>query len=588
MADERKYKGALRLDWINKDLSLYYEIDEKEGKGVRPVWVPRNDIRIAEPRILKFQKDYGDVTSDNMLIKGDNLLVLRSLVEMFKGRPNKERAKCVYVDPPYKSGNAFKYYDDNLKHSEWLTLMRDRLSVLRKLMRKDGVIFVQVDVEEVAYLRVLMDEIFGRNNFLSQIAYERSGVSGIGQGGSFLVNTHEYILAYATDKTTFVSGNLKNSIPLTKEVMKRYSYIFIDPGKRKLVDEFVAPATKESVKIYEHSGEVIETISLRDFEKRKTEILKNYTKNFLKIFRTTSVQEENSFQTEILSRCKPGLYSADYKVARGKREGENITAYYLNQGVFVWLSDSAELRDGSIVKTNKFSDFWTHSDIPKADLANEGGVEFRRSKKPENLISRIINISTKAEDLVLDSFAGSGTTGAVAHKMNRRWIMVEFGRHADELIIPRLKRVIAGKDQSGISKEVAWNGGGGFKYYQLGESVICEQDMNWKLKAEEMAEAVFLHFQYRPIEADWLKKENMFLGKHQAARYHYALSFASREVKTLTEDLYEKIIACLEKEKFKHLTIFTNVAVSMSPESIDDRVLVRKIPAAILREYNLL
>jgi len=172
--------------------------------------------------------------------------------------------------------------------------------------------------------------------------------------------------------------------------------------------------------------------------------------------------------------------------------------------------------------------------------------------------------------------------------MERRWIMVEMGRHADELIMPRLQKIISGKDQTGISKDVNWKGGGGFKYYQLGESVIHEQDMNWSLKAAEMAEAVFLHFQYRPIETKWVEKEGMYLGKHQSARYHFAISFASREVKTLTADLYEKIIAELEREKFKHLTIFTNVAVSVPPDSLDDRVMVKKIPAAILREYKLL
>src|SRR3989338_4181159 len=124
---KRNYKGSLKLDWINKDLSLYYEIDEKEGKGVRPVWVQKNDIRVAEPRILRFMKDHGDKTSENILIKGDNLLVLRSLVEMFNGKREKDKVKCIYIDPPYNSGNAFDRYEDNLRHSEWLTMMRDRL-----------------------------------------------------------------------------------------------------------------------------------------------------------------------------------------------------------------------------------------------------------------------------------------------------------------------------------------------------------------------------------------------------------------------------------------------------------------------------
>lgn len=145
---KRNYKGSLRLDWINKDLSLYYEIDEKEGKGVRPVWVQKNDIRVAEPRILKFQKSCGDAMSGNMLIKGDNLLVLRSLVEMFKGKSEKDKVKCVYIDPPYNTGSAFEKYDDNLQHSEWLTMMRDRLFLLKKLLQKNGIICVQINDEE--------------------------------------------------------------------------------------------------------------------------------------------------------------------------------------------------------------------------------------------------------------------------------------------------------------------------------------------------------------------------------------------------------------------------------------------------------
>ncbi|MDZ4299331.1 MAG: DNA methyltransferase [Candidatus Sungbacteria bacterium] len=153
---KRNYKGSLRLDWINKDLSLYYEIDEKEGKGVRPVWVPRNDIRVAEPRILRFMKDHGDKTSENMLIKGDNLLVLRSLVEMFKGKPEKDKVKCIYIDPPFNTGNAFQHYEDNLEHSEWLTMMRDRLFLLRKLLRNNGAIFVHINIEEIHYLRLLL------------------------------------------------------------------------------------------------------------------------------------------------------------------------------------------------------------------------------------------------------------------------------------------------------------------------------------------------------------------------------------------------------------------------------------------------
>ena len=267
--------------------------------------------------------------------------------------------------------------------------------------------------------------------------------------------------------------------------------------------------------------------------------------------------------------------------------GEDVPDFYILNGEGMVFYDKRVIEiDGQKVPGELITDVWT--DISWTGIASEGDVQFKNGKKPELLIKRVLELATNQGDLVFDSFAGSGTTGAVAHKMSRRWLMVEMGRQADELIIPRMQKVITGKDQTGISKSVDWKGGGGFKFYQLGESVINEQDMNWALKAEEMAEAVFLHFQYRPIKAEWLEKENMYLGKHQSARYHFSLSFASREVKTITADLYEKIVAGLDKEKFKHLTIFTNVAVSVPPEALDDRVFVKKIPAAILREYNLL
>jgi adenine-specific DNA-methyltransferase len=586
---KKNYKGSLRLDWINKDLSLYYEIDEKEGKGVRPVWVQKNDIRVAEPRILRFVKNYGDTTSENILIKGDNLLVLRSLVEMFKGKPDKEKVKCVYIDPPFNTGNAFEKYDDNLQHSEWLTFMRDRLKLLNKLLRKDGMIFVHIDDIEQGYLRVLMDEIFGRQNYLAQIAYQRSGAAGLGQGGKFVVNTTEYIVSYAKEKESFVAFEAKDAMPLDLKDMKRYKGVLKNEGTKKLVFEFKAKSNGLPVKIYKHLNFKIESISLSNFSMKSEEIYKEYVSNFDKIFRLNIPQKENEFQHDLISKMDDSLYSVEYYPSRGKKKGNYSVNHYYKRQLLAWLNSSAELEDGKIAKTNKLTDFWPHGDIPKADLANEGGVSFLRSKKPEQLIKRILQLSTSKGDLVLDSFAGSGTTGAVAHKMDRRWIMVEFGRHADELIVPRMQRVVDGKDQSGISKEINWKGGAGFKYYQLGDSVIYEQDMNWKLKAEEMAEAVFLHFQYRPIKAGWLEKENMYLGRHQSARYHFALSFASREVKIITEDLYEKIIAGLDKEKFKHLTIFTNVAVAVPPDSFDkEKILVKKIPAAILREYNLL
>ncbi|HCR81461.1 MAG: methylase N-4/N-6 domain protein [Candidatus Pacebacteria bacterium GW2011_GWB1_47_8] len=584
---KRNYKGSLRLDWINKGLSLYYEIDEKEGKGVRPVWVSKNDIRVAEPRILRFVKDYGDKTSDNMLIKGDNLLVLRSLVEMFKGRPNKEKVKCIYIDPPFNTGNAFKYYDDNLQHSEWLTMMRDRLWLLKKILRKGGFLAVHINNDEMPYLRVILDEIFSREGYVTQICWERSQRTALGQGASSINDTVEYVLIYTNDPLAKLN-KLQKFYEIEERTIRQYSKRIVSFGKRKIFKE-----SKDSdgnpITIFELEEFKIKSVSMRDFEKRYVEIYKELLDNFDSAVRLSNQQKESTFQQKVLSDFKANkTYVVEYIPKRGKNKGKKTEVFYHGKDVVLFLKNYARKEQGVIWKLDDMNNFWTRKEISMAGVASEGKVDFRRSKKPEKLIQRVIELCSGENDFVFDSFAGSGTTGAVAHKMNRRWIMVEFGRNADELIIPRMQRVITGKDQTGISKDVNWQGGGGFKYYQLGESVIYEQDMNWKLKAEEMAEAVFLHFQYRPTDAKWLEKESMYLGRHQSARYHFAISFASREIKTLTADLYEKIVAELEREKFKHLTIFTNVAVSVPPESLNDRVLVKKIPAAILREYNLL
>lgn len=589
MASKRNYKGALRLDWINKDLSLYYEIDEKEGKGVRPIWVPRNDIRVAEPRILRFVKSYGDPTSENMLIKGDNLLVLRSLVEMFKGKPDKEKVKCIYIDPPFNTGNAFKYYDDNLQHSEWLTMMRDRLYLLKKIMRKDGVIFVNIDNDELHYLKVLMDEIFGRENYITTVTMKAKAPSGVATG-SMIFDVSQYLLCYRGVQKPKVYKNkiVKEIIDENSKTANGYSMLFVSPGKPGRVVAELKTKSGEVIKIRKREDFEIKTIT------RKEKNLAFFLKEFERICSTAAMSGgiEKQLKAKIPDN---GFYSYEHTPIKGKNEGVTVTDYVLNKRQILFLKDVAEIieienEDGNLQKVPAKIELISSifSDDLWQGISGEGGVEFQQNKKPERLIQRLLELITKEEDLVLDIFAGSGTTGAVAHKLNRRWVMVEIGRQADEKIIPRLQAVLSGKDQSGISKEVGWKGGGGFKYYQLGESLIHELDMNWVLKAAEMAEAIFLHFQYKPVKAEWLEKENMYLGKHRSANYHFALSFASREVKTLDGKLYEKIIAGLDKEQFKRLTIFTNVAVAVPPEALDDRVLIKKIPAAILREYNLL
>ncbi len=573
------YKGSLRLDWINKGYSLYYEIDEKEGKGVRPVWVPKNDIRIAEPRILKFIKAYGDETSTNMLIKGDNLLVLRSLIEVFKGKPEKERVKFIYIDPPYNTGSAFEKYDDNLQHSEWLAMMRDRLILLKKLLRKDGIICVQIDDVEAHYLKVLMDEVYGRDNFFGVIyvqtvypkktlkqdrvfhdlieqifIYKNSPSSKVNQESlkySFQ-KFHWYIRENGTPKKTIELGGKK------VEIFKKGSYS-IKEGK---------PSEKGLKEIWA-SGTILDI---------------NSSGRFFRDFLAGRVKEDGL--GSIYKVHDIGEDNYDYRYFTGPlRIGATKGKYFQGVPTKILNDDKATFKKKSI------ENFWNMAG-EFGNCSHEGGVELKSGKKPEALIMKLMKYFSNEKDVVLDSFLGSGTTAAVAHKMNRKWVGIEFGNHAETHCLKRLNTVIssAKPDKTGIStmEEIGWKGGGGFKYYELGQSLIFEQDINWSLKAEEMAEAIFLHFQYRPIKAEWLENFNMHLGRHQSTRYHFALSFATRQVQTLTDELYEKVIVGLEKDKFKHLTIFTNVSVSVPPSLLDDRILVKKIPATILREYNLI
>lgn len=506
------------LSWAYKDCILEGGMTKEEVKGSVPeifyntTLAPDEITRLLDPKVFSnFQlwdeeavksgkaKKPSDITeNDNLLIKGNNLLALHSLKKRYAGK-----VKLIYIDPPYNTGNDGFRYNDSFNHSTWLTFIRNRLEIAKKLLKEDGLIFIQTDDTEHCYLKVLMDEVFERDNFISCIAYERSGVSGLGQGGSYLTNTHEFILMYAKNKSLSKTYDVFDKEELDYEVMKRYNKILLSEGDKESCDGFIAPSTKEEVKIFKHSNEKIASISLKDFDNRKSEIISQYRDNFEKIFRNTSVQVENEFQNKILSICKDGLYSAQYLVSRGKQKGRVITSYYLNGQVFAWLKDTASKDKSGVYKENKISQFWTHKSIPKADLANEGGINLKRGKKPENLIKRIIELSTAEGDIVLDFFAGSGSTPAVAHKMGRRWIAVEQMDYIKDLPEQRLKNVVAG-DSTGVSKAVNWQGGGSFVYCELKEwnedflqKARKAKNSNELLKVyEEMKEQAFFRYDF--------------------------------------------------------------------------------------------
>ena len=539
-------------------------------------WIGKNDKKKIEPRILveDKSKSYGDSDSENLLIHGDNLLALKSLEQKYSGM-----IKCIYIDPPYNTSNAYEHYNDKLEHSIWLSLMYERMKLLYKLLAPSGTIWISVDDSESHYLKVMLDEIFLRSNFLGDIAYERSGIAGLGQGGSFLVNTRESILIYAKDRSKMEIQEAKIYKPLDKSVMKRYSSVLEDEGTRTEFLRF-KDSVGQDVVIYKHDNYLIEKISLKNFDKRTAEINNEYRTKFDKIFRTTNPQSENTFQHKIIdSFDSKGLYSVDYIPTRGKFKGAKTTLYYNNKELFAWLKSSAELHDNEIVKTNKMSDFWRNEDIPKANIANEGGVEFKRNKKPEALMKQILDISTNRGDYVLDSFLGSGTTCAVAHKMGRKWIGIEMGNHVYTHCIPRLNSVIDGTDTIGVSKQVSWNGGGGYKFYELAPSLLNKDKFdNWVISmeydADMLAEAMCVHNGFK-----YIKEQSFFFKQGVSSENDYiytTTNFISEQYLDMLHELLkhnETLLICCRSFDEQCATKYKNISI-------------QKIPQSVLRKYE--
>ena len=542
---------------------------EKKGK-LELTWVGKYEEEKLEPRILieDKSKSYGDPNIENMLIHGDNLLALKALENDYSGK-----IQCIYVDPPFNTGQAFDFYDDDLEHSIWLDLIYKRIKILYGLLKEDGLFWIHLDDVEVHYCKIMLDEIFNRSNFVSHITYERSAVAGLGQGG-YLVNTTEHILLYK--KSILPEKENLSYAELGLNIIKRYNHYVSNFGTRKLVKEFVAKSNGEKVKIYEHSDVEIETISLKNITEREEEIRQQFVKHIDTLFRGNRVQKENEFQNDIIAGMEKGkFYSVDYVPSRGKYRDQETTLYYSNCELLSWLKDTSSVEDGRITKSQKMTTLWKHGEIPKADIANEGGVYFPRSKKPEQLLKRIIEMSTKEGDYVLDSFLGSGTTAATAHKMGRKWIGIEMGEHAYSHCQKRLCNVIDG-EQTGISKSVNWHGGGGFKFYELAEPLLVKNKVlpvyqinpsyTWDMVCEAICKIE--GFTYEPYgEFQGHSSENRFIHiTEEFVNTKYAMSI----MKNLG-DKQSLLIYCKK-----------NQADMILPENVE----VKKIPKDLLDKCN--
>lgn len=493
--------------------------NKKQLQKLELTWIGKGEEPKLEPRILieNPEYSYGDPDSENMLIHGDNLLALKALEQDYAGK-----VKCIYIDPPYNTGNAFEHYDDGLEHSIWLSLMNSRLKLLQKLLSSDGTIFVQLDDNEIAYCRVMMDEIFGRQNFINQVSVKMKQTAGASGGGEDkkLKKNVEYILIYSKDINKFESFNpvfdetdLFELINEMRDAGKSWKYTRIIDGidDREFLTETV-DGSGEIIKIFKHNNIRYETISNLMRRDGLTEE-ECYVKYFDKIFRDTNAQ--SSIRTRVIEATQ-GLgdfFSIDYVPRSGRNKNKLTTVYYKgnNRDQIAWLSDICVKKGNRLIKLEKAGTYW--DGFPLNNLTKEGGVQFPNGKKPELLLKKVLELATNEGDLVLDSFAGSGTTAAVAHKMNRKWITVELGQHAITHCFPRFKRIIDKSDSAGITKEINWQGGGGFKFYTLAPSLLKQDKFgNWVISQEYNADMLAAAmakqegYKYQPHESTYWKQ----------------------------------------------------------------------------------
>lgn len=490
-------------------------------------WLTRDDdVRAAERvpyRLLEEVPElgYGDRGAGNMLIQGDNLEALKALLPYYAGQ-----VKCIYIDPPYNTGQAFDHYDDNLEHSIWLATIYPRLEYLRDLLADDGVLFCQLNDDEAAYARVILDEIFGRTNFLNQVTVKMKQTSGASGGGEDkrLKKNVEYITIFAKNRNSFQKFNdffeeedLIEFIEDMKASGKSWKYtrIIRSFGTKQFMKE-TSDGSGEPIKIFSHEGVKVSTIKEVMIEEGLSEA-DAYFKYHDRIFRDTNAQ--SSIRTRVMEATQdgPDFLSIEYTPRSGRSKGKLTTLYYKgrNRDLIAWLSDISTKSKKRIVKREKLGTFW--DGFPLNNLTKEGSVHFPGGKKPEALVKTVLELATGPGDLVLDSFLGSGTTAAVAQKMGRRYIGIEMGDHAKTLCAPRMRRVVDG-EQGGISKAQNWRGGGGFRFYRLGPPVF---DEDGSIQPDISFPVLAAHIWFSETGGPWTQPDSLtaFIGSEDTHGY---------------------------------------------------------------------
>ena len=529
-------------------------------------WYGKDEPTRIEPRLLIENTALSNIgaapDTTNMLIHGDNLLALKALEQKYAGQ-----VKCIYIDPPYNTGAAFEHYDDNLEHSTWLNLMYARLLILKRLLSEDGFLCCQIDDSEGAYLKVLLDEIFGRKNYLTtfyiQVRYPNKTLAEDSDYQKIIEQCH----VYAKQK------------PLAKLNRPQVEY-GIEKFKWKIVED--------------ESGEVV------TLGNKRVEIFKPNQYHIEEIEPCYEGLKE-TWATGSLARVRASageffeLYLAERKEHDGlgclyKVEGigeDGLGYRYIsgpkkataNKGKFysgIPLSRLEELRTGKSFKYLPVSNFSDYA----GNFGNcrlEGGVDFTGGKKPEPLIEMILKYYSNPGDLVLDSFLGSGTTAAVAHKMKRHWIGIEMGEQAYTHCKMRLDRVIEGTDAGGITKAVDWQGGGGYRFYELAPSLINidpfgEAIINTDYDADMLAAGVALHegFTYQPDAVMFWKQAIGNESSYLFVTTRHLNSAYLDSIKDTMEDGEYLIIACRSFDRGLDKT-YPSITVKKIPQMLLDR-----------------
>lgn len=518
-------------------------------------WPGKEDRFNPEPRILLEDKEksyfkpvkqaeLGEAavkpTYDNMLIHGDNLLALKALEQDYTGK-----VKCIYIDPPYNTGNAFEHYDDGLEHSIWLSLMRDRLEILKNLLSEDGSIWISIDENEAHYLKVLCDEIFGRKNFIIMTSIKRGAATGHKAINPTPVQVCDLMLTYAKDKDKWVY----HPVYRAREYDRAYS---------------------QFIENYDENYEKWNFIPLKQaMQKYNFTVDKNFNKYAERIIRFAQ-PDYNAVGQE--TRRLIDLSKNSDAIFLQKREN-NPDIYLYKGNRILFYKDKLHCIDGKLTTAELVTNIW--DDMNYQGIAREGSVTFARSKKPEAQVKRIFEMSTNPGDLVLDSFLGSGTTAAVAQKMGRRWISVEMGDHVYTHCIPRLHKVIDGEDLGGITKAVNWQGGGGFKFYELASSLIVkdkygQQIISDKYNADMLAEAMckILGYHYKPDAEKYWKQG-----------YSSEKSFIYTTTMNMQEESLGKLAAEVGDDN-----LLICCSAFIGNKTAYPNITVKKIPSAILKK----